>query len=213
MQGSAALPALHSDVMVRPVPIMLWIVFCLPMVLANPGAAEDRGVAVRCVQPGGRTIITSLALCRQGGGVLLGGPSPLGRLAEHGRVITIDPPPSRQPSPSPQLAAVQALLAALGYEVDPIGGAVGQRTGEAIRQFQRSEGLSVTGEPDAELLQRIIAVLRRRPAADPHGSAGSAQDAADARVIIAGLEHQAREENRAMMDLVNRVLDAFDLSR
>lgn len=52
---------------------------------------------------------------------------------------------------------LQQRLAALGYEVGPIDGIIGESTKTAIRQFQRSNGLEVTGEINAALAMALFA--------------------------------------------------------
>lgn len=50
---------------------------------------------------------------------------------------------------------VQGRLANLGYDVGPIDGNIGPRTRDAIKQFQRAEGMESTGEMDAPTLQKL----------------------------------------------------------
>ena len=52
---------------------------------------------------------------------------------------------------------LQQRLVALGYEVGPIDGVLGASTKEAIRQFQRSNDLEVTGEVNAALAMALFA--------------------------------------------------------
>ncbi|NDV85762.1 efflux RND transporter periplasmic adaptor subunit [Aurantimonas aggregata] len=52
---------------------------------------------------------------------------------------------------------LQQRLAALGYEVGPVDGVLGESTKEAIRQFQRSNELEVTGEVSAALAMALFA--------------------------------------------------------
>lgn len=51
-----------------------------------------------------------------------------------------------QPKTSNMVAATQANLARLGYEPGPIDGRYGSKTGSAIRQFQRDQGLPTDGK-------------------------------------------------------------------
>ena len=72
---------------------------------------------------------------------------------------------SPPPSPPPQPAAVreaQALLAALGYDVGPIDGKWGKRSGGAYRAFAGDAGLPVFGTltPDGLAAMRWIADRR-----------------------------------------------------
>lgn len=50
------------------------------------------------------------------------------------------------------LADVQAMLVALGYNPGPVDGQFGQRTRDAISQFQRDRGLPVNGDVDGVLM-------------------------------------------------------------
>ncbi|MBB4005020.1 efflux RND transporter periplasmic adaptor subunit [Aurantimonas endophytica] len=51
---------------------------------------------------------------------------------------------------------LQQRLIALGYEVGLVDGVIGESTKEAIRQFQRSNGLEVTGEVSAALAMALF---------------------------------------------------------
>ncbi|MCC7275628.1 MAG: SEL1-like repeat protein [Alphaproteobacteria bacterium] len=53
------------------------------------------------------------------------------------------------------VAEVQRLLTARGYRPGTPDGAFGERTADAIRRFQRDQGLPEDGQPTAELLQRL----------------------------------------------------------
>ncbi len=67
------------------------------------------------------------------------------------------PPPSTTPRPilSDDIVDIQNLLRDLGFDPGPIDGLMGQQTREAIRQFQASQGLSVTGEPSLGLIDQM----------------------------------------------------------
>ena len=67
--------------------------------------------------------------------------------------------PEGEPAAKPQasasggeLAQIQRLLEALGYEPGPADGQLRQKTTSAIRNFQREAGLAVDGRPTGELL-------------------------------------------------------------
>jgi hypothetical protein len=56
---------------------------------------------------------------------------------------------------------VQDALLALGYnQISEPDGQIGAGSSEAIRAFQRSQGLSQTGQPSDELLRRMREVAR-----------------------------------------------------
>ena len=50
---------------------------------------------------------------------------------------------------------MQELLTARGFDTQGVDGNVGSNTITAIRAYQQSRGLPVTGEPSAELLQQL----------------------------------------------------------
>ncbi len=75
--------------------------------------------------------------------------------------------PSNRPDSS-EVAQIQRLLNEQGYDAGPVDGAMGSRTREAIRAFERDFGLPQTGEPSREIARRL---LRGAPPAP--GSAGS----------------------------------------
>ena len=68
-------------------------------------------------------------------------------------------PAPRNPAPAvayPELIMeVQLALAELGYQPGPVDGQSGQRTTEAVKAFQRNEGLPVTGRIDEDLLDEL----------------------------------------------------------
>ncbi|MFN3313739.1 MAG: peptidoglycan-binding protein, partial [Hyphomonas sp.] len=54
-----------------------------------------------------------------------------------------------------QVRGVQTALDALGFDPGVADGVLGQRTADAIRDYQRAEGLSVTGTVTPELIERL----------------------------------------------------------
>jgi hypothetical protein len=87
---------------------------------------------------------------------------------------TTVPAPDAPPVPAAlarhDVAELQRLLAALGFDPGPIDGAAGPRTREAVMRYQEARGLSATGAPDRGLLRRLredpaprIAVASGRP--------------------------------------------------
>jgi membrane-bound lytic murein transglycosylase B len=54
-----------------------------------------------------------------------------------------------------QRKEMQELLTARGFDTQGVDGNVGSNTTSAIRAYQQSRGLPVTGEPSAELLQQL----------------------------------------------------------
>ena len=63
----------------------------------------------------------------------------------------------KKPRSNPDVAKVQSLLTGLGFEAGVADGAMGPKTREAIRAFERSNGLTETGEVNPELIQRLEA--------------------------------------------------------
>jgi TPR repeat protein len=61
----------------------------------------------------------------------------------------------REMSPRDLVREAQSLLHAHGYDVGLADGIPGQRTRTAVRQFERREGLPVTGDITAELVTRM----------------------------------------------------------
>jgi Putative peptidoglycan binding domain len=67
------------------------------------------------------------------------------------------PPPAVAPVPLDRnrIAKAQAKLRTLGFDPGPADGAAGAKTVQAVRQFQRSKSLKVTGELDAETMRAL----------------------------------------------------------
>jgi len=67
--------------------------------------------------------------------------------------------PASQPVPAAarpmSLAEAQRRLAQLGFDPGPADGAMGQRTANALRAFQRERGLDVTGRLDAATAEQL----------------------------------------------------------
>lgn len=60
-----------------------------------------------------------------------------------------------QPLNRSQVQEMQRLLAERGYDPGDADGYIGEDTREAISDFQRAEGLSVTGNPNEETLRAL----------------------------------------------------------
>ncbi|MGH7365731.1 MAG: peptidoglycan-binding domain-containing protein [Candidatus Rokuibacteriota bacterium] len=54
-----------------------------------------------------------------------------------------------------RLQAVQVALKRRGYEAGPADAAMGPLTAEALRAFQRRQGLRVTGRPDPQTVMAL----------------------------------------------------------
>lgn len=91
------------------------------------------------------------------------------------------PPPALPPTPAgppPELVArVQEYLNLLGYEAGSPDGVLGRRTREAIRAYQRDQGLAPDGQPSEALVASLRSQLqqgRRPPAPTPTPGPGPA---------------------------------------
>lgn len=61
-----------------------------------------------------------------------------------------------------QVIAIQETLIALGFDLEEADGAVGPKTRDAIRKFQRAEGIKADGLPSVALLERLQRVAREK---------------------------------------------------
>jgi hypothetical protein len=76
-----------------------------------------------------------------------------------------EPPPAEaeaRPSAPLQLRDAQVRLAALGYKPGTADGKPGPRTRDALKRFQRDQGLPQTGQLDTETAQRLMAASKSR---------------------------------------------------
>jgi hypothetical protein len=60
-----------------------------------------------------------------------------------------------QPLNRSQVQEMQRILAEQGFDPGDVDGYIGTETQEAIREFQRSEGLAATGNPDEQTLRAL----------------------------------------------------------
>jgi localization factor PodJL len=61
------------------------------------------------------------------------------------------------------VAEIQRLLRAKGYDAGLDDGVIGERTAEAIRRYQKDQGLLVDGEPSEALVTKLRAAVRPPP--------------------------------------------------
>lgn len=54
-----------------------------------------------------------------------------------------------------QVREMQKILSQKGHDAGPADGLMGPKTKRALRSFQESEGLAVTGQPDKDTLQAL----------------------------------------------------------
>lgn len=64
----------------------------------------------------------------------------------------------KRPNRNPDVATVQTLLTGLGFEAGIADGAMGPKTREAIRAFERSNGLPETGQVNSQLIEKLQSV-------------------------------------------------------
>lgn len=83
--------------------------------------------------------------------------------------LTFDPSPMRRKLTElmrihykrEQTRRIQGSLKTLGFDPGPVDGLSGSNTRTAIAAYQQAKGLPQTGEPDEELLDRLLADLSR----------------------------------------------------
>ncbi len=78
------------------------------------------------------------------------------------------------PQYDPLVEEIQTLLRHLGYNPGPIDGKMGRKTEAAIRKFQQDTGVSVDGQPSAELAQ-LLANVRTSSSRRVHAQKPSEQ--------------------------------------
>lgn len=99
----------------------------------------------------------------------------------HGLSVTGDPDPAlRKRLERELLRAIQTELAALGFDPGEADGLWGERTADAIRDFQRRNNLSGPGEAGPELLRQLRQSRQS-------GTRRVADEAADIRILQASL--------------------------
>ena len=79
---------------------------------------------------------------------------------------------------SQQVKAVQQALKDKGHDPGAVDGEMGPKTEAALRDYQQKEGLTATGNADAETMAKLTAAAS--PAASPAGGSatGTSKDAA-----------------------------------
>lgn len=94
-------------------------------------------------------------------------------------LATLDAAPDGAPAGDPTVRAVQAELAAKGYDPGPADGLVGTRTRQAIALYQSRNGLAADGQATQQLLNHIRAADTRQQT----GTAPAAQQSDTAEQI------------------------------
>ncbi len=96
---------------------------------------------------------------------------------ERGAGPVLAPAPSRRLTGGARVLGIQRRLKALGWDPGPLDGAMGPRTGKAIRAYQQRYGLKAAGRPTGKLLDHLEANdlfgrgLEAFQAGDFHGAA------------------------------------------
>lgn len=105
------------------------------------------------------------------------------RTADAGRAATDLPAPdTKPPADAKLLAAIQRELAAHGYDPGRVNGVLGIVTRSAVMAFEFDQHFPLTGEPNEELMRRIVLGLSGN-AEDP-----TLQTGAKAKRIIGGAQ-------------------------
>lgn len=68
---------------------------------------------------------------------------------------TRQPEMAAVPLNSSQVRELQKILNDKGFNAGSVDGVIGPRTQQALRDFQKSEGLAATGNPDKQTLQAV----------------------------------------------------------
>ena len=100
-----------------------------------------------------------------------------------------------------QVSALQEKLTSLGYRAGPIDGDYGQRTAEAVRSFQRVNGLTVDGVAGRQTIGALLR-MRSNPHADgfeisprPNTATGNTNRGNRAPPVISAIETNRNATN------------------
>lgn len=66
------------------------------------------------------------------------------------------PPTEPTPQSDPVVRQIQGILQERGYDPGPLDGALGKKTREALRLFQKDHHLAVTGEIDPDTKSTLL---------------------------------------------------------
>ena len=117
---------------------------------AASGAGIGAGVGAAVGAVTGLSILQGVVIGAAAGGLT-------GGLTDSSTINLGDPiwASDDQPANSAAVSRVQAALTRLGYDPGPIDGAYGPKTEQAIRLYQRNNGLTVDGRATAELARHM----------------------------------------------------------
>ncbi|MEJ1995553.1 MAG: peptidoglycan-binding domain-containing protein [Limibacillus sp.] len=117
---------------------------------AASGAGIGAGVGAAVGAVTGLSILQGVVIGAAAGGLT-------GGLTDASTIDLGDPiwASNDQPANDAAVSRVQAALTRLGYDPGPIDGIYGSKTEQAIRSYQRNNGLTVDGRPTAQLAQHM----------------------------------------------------------
>ncbi len=117
---------------------------------AASGAGIGAGVGAAVGAVTGLSILQGVVIGAAAGGLT-------GGLTDASTINLGDPiwATKSQPANAGAVSRVQAALTRLGYDPGPIDGVQGPKTEQAIRSYQRNNGLVVDGRATAELAQHL----------------------------------------------------------
>ena len=147
------------------------------------------------------------------------------RLARNWRPKTAQAQPSQsQPAASQGtslsgralVTEIQRQLGQIGYNPGPVDGMMGRKTRSAIRSYQRKSGLSIDGEPSAQLLAHLEQTLASsQPASSTAGqaapaastTAGNDDDTFSQSEILSVTEGFFGATTKGLAEVVQKVFD------
>lgn len=104
------------------------------------------------------------------------------------------------------VANVQQALNRLGYDAGPVDGLMGSKTRSAIREFQRANGVAITGQADYDLYQRMRTRLGGGTTTTPPTARASAEVEASP-TVIANVQSELRRAGYEI-DAVSGTMDS-----
>jgi len=153
--------------------------FFAPLILllfmSLPSTAQEMTEQVECHLPSGMTAELNRLNCRQQNGLVLrtiptpnlgdqnlqrAGPSTSAKTESHSP--SPEEPIRTRPLPSGLIASIQFMLIELGFDAGPADGLPGSKTNTAIRDFERSRGLPITGQATVQMEAALKAAVAAR---------------------------------------------------
>jgi len=135
--------------------------FSIAAAAGDQEAREQMDAAAKRMTPqqtrDARALAAQILETLKRGGSSAGAPAPVRASPQAG-----DPPPPPKPADKATVAEIQRYLIKLHYDPGAADGAVGDKTVEAIRQYQIDRRLKVDGEPNKNLLYRLKAEVEKQ---------------------------------------------------